>query len=295
MSRGQKDNWNPKMSIDGRFVALLGLLAASCAPAPWPGPVTSDGQYYLEIEHDDLMRGYQLHVPQGYSGDTRVPLHFDLHPLYSNAYIIEKQSGFRAHSDQNGFILVQPNGLGRSWNGGPKCCGPANKNEIDDVGFIRAIRDDLVARGLNIDTDKVYLDGMSNGGYLANRIACEDTELVGGIAVVVGSIGFDDVLDCAPSGPVPVLMISGGKDNLDQRNESFDRWVTLNACSVPRTESFGVFTCTTYTDCEAGVETRHCVGTGVGHCWPGTDFKIYGCNQDLDASQHILDFFNRIE
>jgi polyhydroxybutyrate depolymerase len=261
----------------------------------WTGSVTNEGQYYLEIEHDGLTRGYQLHIPKGYSGQNKVPVYFDLHPLFADSYIVEKIASFRTYSDANGFILVQPNGLGFSWNAGPKCCKISSNDDTDDVGFIRAIRDDLMARGLNIDTSKVFLDGMSNGGYLSNRIACEDTRLVGGIAVVVGSIGFDSVSECQPSKPVPVLMISGGDDKIDQRNESFNRWVTLNSCSASSTETIGVFSCTTYTDCEGGVETSHCIGEGVGHCWPGTESGFYGCNQDLNASQHIIDFYSRID
>ena len=177
------------------------------------------------------------------------------------------------------------------------CLVLADKADVleDDGGVIRAIRDDLIAKGLNIDQSRVFLDGMSNGGYLSNRIACEDPELIAGIAVVVGSIGYESVEDCRPGQPVPVLMISGGDDNLAGRQETFGRWVELNSCSMSRTESFGVFTCETYTDCDGAVENTHCIGEGVGHCWPGTDFMFYGCNQDLDASQIILDFFRRID
>ena len=206
---------------------------------------------------------------------------------------MEQMTGFRSDSDIRNFILVQPNGIARSWNAGPKCCSPANEDDIDDVGFIQAISNDLIDKGLNIDPDKIYIDGMSNGGYLANRIACEATGFVAGIAVVVGSIGYDSVLQCQPSQPIPILMISGGDDNLASRTETFNHWVKLNNCATSNTESFGVFSCETYADCDSNVETTHCVGEGVGHCWPGTDFLIYGCNQDINASQYILDFFDR--
>ena len=207
---------------------------------------------------------------------------------------MEKLTGFRPLADQNGFILVQPIGISRSWNAGPKCCSPANKDGIDDVGFIQAIRDDLVRRGLNVDVKKTFLDGMSNGGYLSNRVACEASEFTSGIAVVAGSIGYDNVLESQPGKPVPVLMISGGADNLEARQESFGRWLALNHCSTYESRDIGVFRCDTYTDCDAQVETTHCVGRDVGHCWPGTEFGLYGCNQDLNASRYILDFFDRV-
>jgi polyhydroxybutyrate depolymerase len=280
-----------RLLIVGSIVGSIG----GCSSEPWTGSVTQAGQYYLELEHDGLSRSYQLHVPKGYTGRSGLPLHFDIHPWYTNAFLMEQMTGFRTDSDIRNFILVQPNGVDRSWNAGPKCCSPANEDDVDDVGFIRAINTDLIAKGLNIDPEKIYLDGMSNGGYLSNRIACEAPGFVAGIAVVVGSIGYDSVLQCQPSQPVPVLMISGGDDNLPGRTESFDHWLKLNNCATSKTESFGVFSCETYTDCDSNVETTHCVGEGVGHCWPGTDFFIYGCNQDLNASQYILDFFSRIE
>ncbi len=278
------------------FLLLLASLAlAGCRTTAWTGPVTAPGQYYLELEHDGLVRSYELHVPTTYTGENSVPLQFDLHPWFTNASLMERMTGFRSDSDTDGFILVQPNGIRRSWNAGPKCCTPANEDGVDDVGVIRAIRDELIAKGLNIDTSRVFLDGMSNGGYLSNRIACEDPDLIAGIAVVVGSIGYEGVAECRPSSAVPVLMISGGDDNLPGREETFGRWLELNSCSASRSESFGVFTCETYTDCDGGVETTHCIGAGVGHCWPGTDFMFYGCNQDLDASRYILEFFGRID
>ena len=228
--------------------------------------MTSQGQYYLEFEHDGLTRSFQLHIPANYTGETSVPLHFDIHPWHTNAYLMEWMTDMRSASDTSGFILVQPNGIDNSWNAGPKCCSPANEDGVDDVGVIRAIADELFAKGLNIDTNRVFLDGMSNGGYLSNRIACEDQNLVAGIAVVVGSIGYDSVNQCQPSMPVPVLMISGGDDNLASREETFNRWLVLNNCKTSTSESFGVFTCETFNDCDAGVETTHCVGAGVGHC-----------------------------
>lgn len=291
---GIEADWLSSLKPCRITLICLAVLCLTGCNTPWTGPLTSQGQYYLEFEHDDLTRSFQLHIPTDYSGEVSVPLHFDIHPWYTNAYLMEWMTDMRSASDTSGFILVQPNGIDNSWNAGPKCCSPANEDGIDDVGVIRAITEELIAKGLNIDLKRVFLDGMSNGGYLSNRIACEDPELVAGIAVVVGSMGYDSVDQCQPSTPVPVLMISGGDDNLASREETFNRWLVLNNCKNSTSETIGVFSCETFTDCDAGVETTHCVGAGVGHCWPGTDFFFYGCNRDLDASSYILDFFSRI-
>jgi len=217
------------------YIVFTGIVA--CGRHTWNGPVTDPGQFYVAIEHDSLARTYELHVPTGYDGNSSVPLVFDLHPFIINGRIMEMMTDFRSHSNTHGFILVQPNGIDGSWNGGPACCPPANENNVDDIGLIRAIRSDLIARGLNIDTSRVFADGMSNGGYLANKIACEDSDLLAAIAPVVASMGYDDLAECVPSKPMPVLMISGGDDNIVKREETFSRWVELNNCSISQSET----------------------------------------------------------
>ena len=269
------------------LILTLGVILASCVD------VTMPGQYYLNINHGGANRTYELHVPAGYDGSITVPLLFDLHPLVINGNLMDAMTGFRALSDAEGFIVVQPNGIGGSWNAWPKCCDPAYSAGYDDAGLMRAIRDELIAKGLNIDLSRVYADGMSNGGYLAHTIACEDSELVSAISGVVASMAYLDVDLCQPTKPVPVLMISGDKDNIADRQETFNKWLTLNNCvGSPTTEEIGVFTCTTYYRCDDGVETTHCIGAGVGHCWPGTSF-IPPCSQDLIATQYVWDFFQR--
>ncbi|MFC1890235.1 alpha/beta hydrolase family esterase [Thermodesulfobacteriota bacterium] len=269
------------------LILTLGFFLVSCAD------ITMPGQYRVKINHDGLDRSFELHVPAGYDGSVAVPLLFDLHPVVINGNLMDAITDFRALSDVEGFIVVQPNGIGGSWNAGPKCCAPANVEGYDDIGLIRAIRDELIIRGLNIDLSNVYSDGMSNGGYLSHTIACEDSELVTAIAGVVSSMAYPDVDVCQPTKPMPLLMISGGQDNIADRQNTFNKWVALNNCvGSPTTEEIGVFTCTTYDSCDDGVETTHCVGAGGGHCWPGTDF-LPPCSQDLNATQYIWNFFQR--
>lgn len=253
------------------------------------------GQYERIIVFDELERTYQLHVPTGYNHTVATPVVFDLHPFATNAWIMNMMTEFRAKGDEEGFIVVQPNGIAGSWNGGPLCCGEAAAEDLDDVGLIRAIRDQI-ADELCVDMKRVYADGMSNGGYLAHRIACEDTGLFAAIGPVVASIGFESVDECLPSGPIPVAMISGADDEIESREETFNKWVELNDCTDSfEEEQFGVFTCTTYNECGDGVETTHCVGEGVGHCWPGTSFMIYPCNGDLVATDYLWDFFSKFQ
>lgn len=277
---------------------LLLCLVPACGSTQAPRADTDresrgPGHYSREaLTFDGLERTYELHVPPGYSDGTPTPVVFDLHPVATNAWIMEAMSKFQSKSDEEGFILVQPNGVNGSWNGGPACCGVSAAQNLDDVGLMRAILE-RVSDEFQVDNRRIYFDGMSNGGYLAHKIACEAPDMVAAIGGVVANIGYDDYNECRPTRPIPVAMISGDPDGTD-RTATFKRWLEINACTDAFTvETVGVFICTSYNDCRDGVTTTHCIGEGVGHCWPGTPFMIWPCNQDLDATSYLWDFFSK--
>ena len=88
--------------------------------------------------------------------------------------------GARLVADREHFIAVYPNGTGRGrflvWNAGT-CCGRAPLQGIDDVGFVRAMIDDLAKR-TPIDRTRIYATGLSNGAMMTYRIAAEAPDLV---------------------------------------------------------------------------------------------------------------------
>jgi polyhydroxybutyrate depolymerase len=123
-------------------------------------------------------------------------------------------SGFNEVADQNGFIVVYPNGTSLlsedillTWNGGT-CCGYAQEKNVDDVGFVRAIVPDLQSLVI-IDAKRIYATGMSNGGILSHRLACEAADLFAAIAPVSGTLNFSP---CNPSRPISVIEFHGTGD-----------------------------------------------------------------------------------
>ena len=74
------------------LLLLASLALAGCRTTAWTGPVTTPGQYYLELEHDGLVRSYELHVPTTYTGENSVPLQFDLHPWFTNGSLMERMT-----------------------------------------------------------------------------------------------------------------------------------------------------------------------------------------------------------
>ena len=79
-------------------------------------------------------------------------------------------------AEEEGFLAILPQGYLTSWNGGD-CCGPAARQDLDDVAFARA----LVAWAQSaacVDPSRVFAAGFSNGNFFSYRLACETSDLV---------------------------------------------------------------------------------------------------------------------
>lgn len=259
------------------------------------------GTHAFTFEHDGRERFYEVHVPQIYDDEVPAPLLLNLHPLVLGGplhgiWTMESQQNVK--SEESGFVVLQPDGIGNpaSWNGGDRCCSPANAENVDDVGFIDALVQHTMAQ-LCLDERRVYATGMSNGGYLAHRIACEFPERIAAIAPVVGSLSQE--LVCADGRGVPVLQLSGSEDSLASRQQSVDSWIAVNRCteSTTITHQVGGVTCTTRDTCKDDVVVTHCVVDGGGHCsFSDADPQLApGCasREDIVSQDLIWDFFSR--
>jgi polyhydroxybutyrate depolymerase len=257
------------------------------------GPVLAPGDYTRTQVFDGIERTWTVHVPPLADASTRLPLVVNLHPfvLGGNATfhrIWRLESGLEALADVEGFVVVQPDGTGKpaAWNAGEACCGDASEQQVDDVGFVLALIEWVSAEAC-IDARRVYATGMSNGGYLSHRLACEAPDRVAAIAPVVG--GFSaELLGVAGARAVPVLQISGSLDNLPNRVEAVARWVASNECNpAPEvTYAKGTATCETWTGCRDGVEVTHCIVDGGGHCWFSDHPFQY--TPDCDATEDLV-------
>src|SRR5690348_6350105 len=129
-------------------------------------------------------RSYSLHVPPEAVGKRDLPLVVVLHGGGGSGAAAAKQSGFDAEADRQGFVVAYPDGTRRiaagrpgfyTWNAGD-CCGPAMEQHVDDVGFIRAMVA-AIAAVQPIDKKRVYATGISNGGMMAYRLACDASSI----------------------------------------------------------------------------------------------------------------------
>jgi polyhydroxybutyrate depolymerase len=246
-------------------------------------PPALNQETYLTIDgvtgQQGLQRQYKVHIPPSYDCKVPAPVVFCLHGLRQTAVSFcvngtgfAGGSGFPAKSDQAGFILVMPNGHENSWNGGD-CCGTAQSMRLDDVALMKAILRE-VSTHANVDSRRVFATGLSNGGYLSYRLACEAADAFTAAAPGAGAIaGFD----CRPPRPVSILHIHGTNDRFVPYSLQASSQATIaaaNGCgatTVPATvpASGGDTTCLTRTGCPPGIEVTACTIQGGGHDWFG--------------------------
>lgn len=253
------------------------------------------GERTLSIESGGLTREFRLFVPPANDPTSAVPLVLNFHGLGSNARGQEVYSRMVEKATAEGFITAAGEGVGRSWNAGQVCCAPANQQGVDDVQFTR----DMVARIASeycIDPQRIFATGMSNGGFMSNRLACEASDLIAAIGPVASVVGL---VGCAPARPVPIMMFNGTLDPLVPyagAANAFVRWQGYNACTGAAETSFanGDASCATYTACADDATTTMCTLDGDGHTWPGAEILLpqYGnTSSDLDATDAMWDFF----
>lgn len=279
------------------------LLLACCALLPLVVPAQTTVHTFT---HGGILRSYRLYVPSSYVPGTPAPLVFNLHGYGSNAGQQELYSGMSAVADTAGFLLCLPDGINAEWNSG--FTFPYNGG-IDDVGFISSTLD-RIAQDYSIDPARVFSCGMSNGGYMSYRLACDLEARIAAIASVTGSMTPIQTSNCNASRPVPVLEIHGDADaTVPYNGASFSHpldsvlrfWRNVNGCTapvvldtLPDLVAEGSYISTQYYGgCQAGTEVYHMKVNGGGHSWPGA-FPVPSLgntNQDVNASVEIWRFF----
>lgn len=168
--------------------------------------------------HDGLMRSYVLHIPPQYNEHDSMPLVIAMHGGFGTSENMAQMSRLNEKADtasEGSFIVVYPQGLGiiPTWNGGT-CCGYAMNNDIDDVGFISALIDTLAAN-YAVDTRGVYATGMSNGGIMSHRLACESADKIAAIAPVAGVLMIEDWDACQPPRLISIMHIHARDDSIE--------------------------------------------------------------------------------
>jgi polyhydroxybutyrate depolymerase len=216
--------------------------------------------------------------------------------------------GWDAQADAGRFVVAYPDGVDRAWAVGGGCCGAPGRSGVDDVAFITAMVRGIAGK-LPVDPARVYATGISNGGLLAYRLACEST--------VFAAIGPDSATmlgPCPSPAAVSVIHIHGTADrnvrygggpgegvaaiNGPPVPQLIETWRAVDRCPAPVVTSAGPVT-TSVADCPDGRAVELVTIAGAGHQWPGAEARplaqrLLGTDPPstaLNATETIWRFF----
>ncbi|VFQ43015.1 alpha/beta hydrolase family esterase [Desulfoluna butyratoxydans] len=265
-----------------------------------PGGSLGPGNWKLTLSYEGKTRPVYLHVPSGYRAAAPLPLLLSFHGHRDTPAGQAEKDGFPHLADREPFIVAYPKGSGTpgllGWNAGPACCGQAENNNVDDVGFTRHLVAHLQTR-CAIDADRIYAHGHANGGGMAHRLGREAPDLFAAVSVSSMPVLVPDI---TPDYPIPVIHFHGTSDNtiayaggtipLEDApymgaEESFADWCNKNGCAEGAAELHfhGASWCTTTSACDDGVTVTLCTLKGGGHN------ALYE-HGDISVSQMSWDF-----
>lgn len=337
------------LKIIGAVVILLVVIAVvknvvnkrATEEAPLSGQAVLQPGDYIRDLIKWPNRPYDLHIPLGYDASRPTAVVLALHGGGADsggAAKITCPNGnlnsskcLNALADREGFVVVYPNGASRplfpnirTWNagGGEKgyiCVSEYGcENKIDDVGYFKNLLSEL-SKIINIDRSRVYATGISNGGAMSHRLACELSDWIVVIAAVGGGNQFSTMASCRPSQPVSVLQIHGTDDpawpynggpgikeggNYFSVPKTISEWALRNGCSseplkdnMPNTANDGTSSVKeNYKTCNKNSDVELIKIDGGGHTWPqGNQYlperSIGRTSQDFNANETIWQFF----
>lgn len=298
----------------------LSLLILLLAVNGFAWQVLKADQIRLKLEHDGISRMSELYIPASYDNDIPTPLLIALHGRSSNSQRMADLTSFNIRAEAHGFMVAYPQGAQNQWN---YLHGIAGRSQPNDSEFLLKIIE-VVSRQYNIDSNRIYVTGISNGGFMAQRLACYAPHKFAAFASVAAGGYASMPVDCDKNTPVNMLYMHGTADQkvpweglgiIDGNgnrqlvtmsiSSSIKFWASRNQCgpkvarkdipakgNSPGTQ-VNVFSSN---ECSGNAEVILYAIIGGGHNWPGVaDFipaSIAGrVNLDVHASDVIWLFF----
>jgi len=273
------------------------------------------------IHVDGLERHYLVFVPN--NAHEPMPVVFALHGGGGNSRQMERYTRFDDLAEKEDFIVIYPESVGGNWNDGRGVeFMQAQRENINDVKFVRSILDDM-DKDHKIDRSRVFATGISNGGFMSHRLAAEASDVITGIAPVVGGMAPAIAEKFKPQFPVSILIIQGDSDPLVPvgggdvvlgrgrprgkvipTKETLVKYVERNGNQgEPRKTTLDTdpndgtsVEITKYPDGPGGAKTWFYLVKNGGHTWPGRaqyarEGVIGKASQEFSATEVIWDFF----
>ena len=283
-------------------------------------PVTPDP----DPEETGPQRAYRFFAPISYDPAQPIPVVFVLHGTPGTGLDMAFITGMNAVAAREGFIAVYPDANDLRWDYRTSLVPTPQTPGLDDVVFLETLVDDL-AIDFNIDRQRIYVTGFSNGGFMTQRLACDSYETFAAFAVV-GATAYPDLPALCASAPgLAIMFIHGTADRsvpwqgLTEINslgqevylswpvpQSVGFWVDHNACDttadyveVPKTDESAPtrVIINTFDGCDNdNPPVVFYLIEGGGHNWPGhpgfIGQQVAGdINMDIDASEEIWTYF----
>jgi polyhydroxybutyrate depolymerase len=260
------------------------------------------------VNVDGMQRSFTVFLPDKIPSKRKLRVMFVFHPATGTGKFMEDATKLHETPGSENFIVVYPDGFRRTWNAGD-CCGLAEKNNIDDVAFFRAMMKD-VGTLANI-RPKAYLTGYSNGALLVYYLLCHATDEVAAAAPFAAYLPPADLADCG-AGPVPLLHmhgdadegapVEGGQTNylglLPPARQTVEAVARINGADVANPTYIDMpdlgTSCLHYQGLTPGSEANLCIIPGLGHVWPGMkgrSGKFGPSRPDLHGSRAVMTFF----
>jgi polyhydroxybutyrate depolymerase len=271
-----------------------------------PALAPISGSYVFTLSFDGRQRDYRIHVPPAAASGKPLPIVVNMAGATQNGQIEEILSNMDANADENGYLVVYPDGTRISkvltpdpvakqaqygWNAG-ECCGLPVTRKINDVGFLEKVIADVATR-TPVNLRRVYMTGISNGGMMAYAMAAEASTHVAAIASVSGQVELPVI---HPTRSVPTIEFHSVNDPIAKFSgapnknpllvlsvmQGIRQWVKADGCSsmphngtelvgAPGSISAGqTATPITYAHCNGGAKVVLWRFTGSGHVWPGS-------------------------
>ena len=252
--------------------------------------------------HNGVLREYYVYTPSSYTPSSNAPLLFIFHGYGSSATNILFYSDFQDRAEQDGFILVYPQGSLLNgvthWNVGGWTIG----STVDDVGFTEDVID-IITSEYYINADRIYSTGMSNGGYMSYGLACNSSKFAA-IASVTGSMTPEIDNNCAPDHPMPIMQIHGLQDGTVSYTGAswslsipnvMEYWSSYNACDedpssiITDLDNGSYILFDSYQNCSNNVGVELILHSTMGHTWPSLN------SHSLSATDQIWSFFAKYD
>jgi len=284
-----------------------------------------DAQQDIEgsIRVEGRNRTYVIHLPKNYNDTIQYPIALVLHGAMGTGTKYSKTTKFSKIGDKEGFISIFPNGMYKSW-ADARGVSKASKKDVDDVKFLTKLID-KISHKYSVNSSKIYVAGISNGGFMVQTLACEVPKKFTAFASIISSLPDNLSNKCSKKRNTPVLLMNGTQDNYVPYNggemprftkggkilstpKTIEHWKNINqTTNLPKIDSIQNFDKTdgsgvvkhTYFKNEIPQVVLYKI-IGGGHGVPGSYtkrnpriFKLGYVNQDIIAEQEIWNFFKQ--